>query len=460
MKSQPFYQLISFASQNKIMPFYFLKYLQPTNYFTLNRSRGESIFPIVKHLPKNIIDQLETDNRFECELAQNYDLSWQAIQKGYIGHVETYHSFDKVPLVDEYGFIRKYFSLAWVYYVLLFRLCSLKNPFKELQAFYASSHITRSSYLKRSISYSDWKGFQSTLVKNQPKVSVIIPTLNRYTYLKDVLEDLELQNYKNFEVIVVDQSEPFQEDFYKLFKLDLRVFFQREKALWLARNSAIKTAKGDYLLLFDDDSRVGSHWISNHLKCLDYFNADLSSGVSISKIGAEIPAHYSFFRVSDQLDTGNVLVKKTVFETIGLFDRQFEKQRMGDGEFGLRAYLNGFLNVSNPYSERLHLKVETGGLREMGSWDAFRTKKWFAPKPIPSVLYFYRRYFSSKTAKLALLRTLPISMVPYQFKKDKPLLVIGVLASFLLIPIVLFQVFRSWRLSSEKLQEGALIDWL
>ena len=44
-------------------------------------------------------------------------------------------------------------------------------------------------------------------------VSVVIPTLNRYTYLKDVLEDLEKQDYENFEVIVVDQSEPFQKNF-------------------------------------------------------------------------------------------------------------------------------------------------------------------------------------------------------------------------------------------------------
>jgi glycosyltransferase involved in cell wall biosynthesis len=30
----------------------------------------------------------------------------------------------------------------------------------------------------------------------QPLVSVIIPTLNRYVYLKDVMEDLEKQDYK------------------------------------------------------------------------------------------------------------------------------------------------------------------------------------------------------------------------------------------------------------------------
>lgn len=172
--------------------------------------------------------------------------------------------------------------------------------------------------------------------------------------------------------------------------------------------------------VFDDDSRVDPDWLTNHILCLDFFQADLSSGVSFSRVGARIPEHYSFFRVSDQLDTGNALIKKEVFKDIGLFDRQFEKQRMGDGEFGLRAFLNGYLNVSNPFARRLHLKVKTGGLRQMGSWDAFRTRKFWAPRPIPSVLYFFRSYFGTVKSKFALLRSVPISVMPYQIKKIRP----------------------------------------
>ena len=418
------------------------------------------MYPKVTMLPKNVLKQLEVDNEFESEVSRVYDLSWQAVQRGYIGTVETYKSFKKLPLEDEYRFVSKYFNRAWVVYVLLFRILSFKNPFKEIKAFYLTRHTKRSNYLENPIEDSGWECFQSELVATQPKISVVIPTLNRYVYLKDVLKDLEKQEYTNFEVIVMDQSEPFQESFYASFDLDLKLIYLKEKALWLARNTAIKQAKGEYLLLFDDDSRVDSNWITNHLKCLDYFQAEVSSGVSISKVGAEVPANYRFFRISDQLDTGNVMIKKGVFEAIGLFDRQFEKQRMGDGEFGLRAYLHGFLNVSNPYAKRLHLKVDSGGLREVGSWDAFRTSKWFAPRPIPSVLYFYRSYFGNKAAKLALLRTVPLSIMPYQFKSNKPMLVLGALSSILLLPVVLFQVFKSWHLASKKIKQGPLIEKL
>ncbi len=442
------------------MLFKLLTYLQPTHYFGLPRQNGSFVFPDVSTLPPGDLNYALIDKDYCSEIAKNYDVSWQLIQKGYIGQEQTINTIEAIPIQDQYRFIRKYFHTAWVAYVLALRLLSFNNPFRELQAYYSSRYIKRSRYLETPIPYPNWNGFQSKLLESKPKISIIIPTLNRYNYLQDVLTDLEHQDYTHFEVIVVDQSEPYEASFYSSFKLDMRVYRQKEKALWLARNTAVKAAQGDYLLFFDDDSRVEPNWISMHLKCLDFFKADVSSGVSISKIGDKVPKNYSFFRISDQLDTGNALVKRAVFEQVGLFDRQFEKQRMGDGEFGLRVFLHGFLNVSNPYAKRLHLKVGSGGLRDMGSWDAFRTQKWNAPRPIPSVLYFFRRYFGNQRAKLALLRLVPLSIMPYRFKKNKPLLVLGALISIVLLPLVLFQVIKSWRLSTCKLKQGPLIDTL
>jgi glycosyltransferase involved in cell wall biosynthesis len=442
------------------MLFHHLKYLQPTHYFQLYRKDGTSIFPKYKHLHEEIVAQLQPEPNFKSEKAREYDLSWQAIHKGYTGSAETYTAFEKLPLVDNYLFLRKYFNPAWVLYVLVLRLISFKNPFAEISGWWKSRDARRSNYQEQPLVHQGWTPFQSDLLLEKPKVSVVIPTLNRYEYLKDVLTDLEKQDYRNFEVIVVDQSTPFHEDFYSHFKLDLTLVRQTERALWLARNHAIEISKGEFLLLFDDDSRVAPNWITNHLKCLDFFNAEISSGVSLSAVGAEVPKNYSYFRISDQIDTGNVLLKKQVFRDIGLFDRQFEKQRMGDGEFGLRAYINGFKNISNPFAERIHLKVGSGGLREMGSWDAFRPKKLFAPRPIPSVLYLYRKYFGRKRALLAIYRSVPQSIIPYRYKKNKKMLVLGMLISLFLFPFVVLQVFISWRLATRKLREGAMIEEL
>lgn len=439
------------------MLFEFLKYIRPTWYFNRSTLSGATVFPNPVDLPNKLLALIEFDTDYSCNEAKLRDASWQIFQKGIIGNFKTLNFVEKIAIIDEYRFVRKYHKPHWATYCLLLRLLSFKNPIKEITAWSSTKKIKQVAVFKTSIMHK-WDDFESELLNIQPKVSVIIPTLNRYDYLKDVLTDLEQQEYQNFDVLIIDQSEPFQQEFYKSFNLNLKVQYQEEKALWLARNTAIRISDASYFLLFDDDSRVDKDWISNHLKGLDLFNASVSSGQSISKVGQELPVNYQYFRVSDLLDTGNVLIKRTVFEKIGLFDRQFEKQRMGDGEFGLRAYVHGFLNISNPYATRLHLKVGTGGLRQMGSWDAFRPKKIFAPKPIPSVLYLYRTYFGSKLAILELFKSLPPSIIPYRFKKSKSLLVVGLLISIILTPFLVIQVVTSWRFATKKIKQGALID--
>ncbi|MFN4198208.1 MAG: glycosyltransferase family 2 protein [Flavobacterium sp.] len=312
--------------------------------------------------------------------------------------------------------------------------------------------MKRVDYSREAFECPEYDTFESPLLKSQPLVSIIIPTLNRYDYLADVLRDLERQDYKNFEVLVVDQTDPFQESFYQEWSLDLRYWYQEEKALWKARNEAIQAARSEWVLLYDDDSRIDSNWISEHLKTIDFFQADISSGVSLSVVGAEIPKHYSYFRWSDQLDTGNVLFKKSIFDDIGYFDLQFEKQRMGDGEFGMRAYLNGYKNISNPKAKRIHLKVSQGGLRQMGSWDGWRPKKLFGPRPVPSVLYFSRKYFGRRLSIFFLLHSIIPSILPYKYKGNRILTVLVFLTFPLFFPFIVFQVFYSWYLSTAKLK--------
>ena len=439
------------------MLFSFLKYLQPTHYFGSKTKQGHFVFPKVD---ASIISQFTADNRYNSDIAKEYDQSWRAVQNGFVNFSNCITETAQVSVFDNYVFSRKYFSKAWVFYVFMLRLLSFKNPIKEVSGLLKTRHVQRYKAGSETVKYNDYQNFESQLLVKEPLVSIIIPTLNRYKYLKDVLKDLEQQDYTNFEVIVIDQSVPFKSEFYKGYELNIKAEYQEEKALWLARNSAIKQSKGDYILLFDDDSRIKKDWITQHLKTLNFFNADVSSGVSISKLGDKVPVHYAYFKISDQLDTGNVLLKKDIFKDIGLFDRQFEKQRMGDGEFGLRTLLNGYKNISNPYAKRLHLKVGSGGLREMGSWDAFRTKNLFQPRPIPSVLYFYRRYFGKKQSLLSVLRTVPISVVPYKYKSNKPMLLLSSFIAILLFPLIVVQVLKSWRLSSKKLNEGAKIEKL
>lgn len=445
------------------MIFNFLKYIKPIWYFNLKPQRDNCYFPTESQLIAAGY-KLEKDENYKSQDAQQRDLAWRAFQLGFISK-EQKPGLDiwrkvKLPIVDEYYFIRKNYHKAWVGYILLCRVLTFKNPLIEIHAFIKTRNAKRENFAKNHFQYTDYDAFESDLIKQDPLISVIIPTLNRYDYLKDVFKDLENQTYKNFEVIVVDQTDDFQDHFYKGWNLDLTYWYQEEKALWKARNEAIKSAKGDYILMSEDDIRIPHNFIENHIKTLDFFKSDVSCGVFFPE-GSEIPKERNYFKYSEQFATGNAFLKKSIFTEIGLYDRQFEKQRMGDNEFGLRCFLNGFKLISNPIAYCLDVKAPQGGLRqEGGSWDSWRPKKLLAPRPVPSVLYFSRYYFGSKNTLRLIMTSIMPSIIPYRFKRHRALRLLSLVLFPVLLPLVSYQVFLSWRQASVKIKEGALIEQL
>jgi glycosyltransferase involved in cell wall biosynthesis len=447
--------------------FKFIRYTQPGWQFNIKPSKDISHSTCLYHpefLPLNDIT-VEADEAFETTSAQYADIGYRAWNKGHLTWTDkdTEKKIQDLPaptLKDEYTFIFKYWGKPWALFALLQRLFSLNNPVSEINAYSKASSKKRINPYNEPISRRDYFAYQSALVASEPLVAVIIPTLNRYVYLKDVLEDLQKQDYKNFEVIIVDQSNPFDESFYKQFDLKLKVIQQKERLLWTARNKAVKATQAEYLLFFDDDSRVEADWITQHLKCLDYFNCDISAGVSLAKVGMKISQSYNYFRWADQFDSGNAMVKRNVFKEIGLFDEKFNKQRMGDGEFGIRAYLNGYRSISNPYASRVHLKVPAGGLREMGSWDGFRPKKWFAPKPIPSVVFLYKKYYPQKLYKSVILLGIMLSNVHYKNKGSNKMLALSVFLTVVKAPLLCIQFSQSLSKANEMLKNDGTIEYL
>ena len=212
----------------------------------------------------------ESNVGYSLKESELMDLAYRCLQSGWIPEAMCERNALQDQIIssvgDNYIFINRYFSKLQVLWVLIMRLFSFKNPSIEIYSFLKSLKYKRVKI--KSKEYIEFEKFDSILIQSKPVVSVIIPTLNRYEYLRDVLADLEKQDYTDFEVIVCDQSEPINEIFYEGWNLNIHLIKQDEKALWLARNRCIKQAKGDYILLFDDDSRVESNWIYNHLKCL------------------------------------------------------------------------------------------------------------------------------------------------------------------------------------------------
>ena len=437
-----------------------LKFIKPLWYFHLRHDKN-LIWPDSNYVtPKPFLD-----NRYETVQAMFSEASYVALMNGSVlaNSQKVYLpkeivNFEHSPN-DEFRFIRKFFNPMWSVGYLVYRIVTLKSIYKSIVAFMNTFFLKR---IKISYTFRETKlklNESKILFEDKKKVRIIIPTYNRYSVLYSLLKDLEGQTYTNFSVTVIDQSENFNRNFYTDFGIQIDLIRQEKPGLWKARNNAIKNTHEEVIALLDDDSRIEKDWILKHLNCLNYFSAEISAGVSLSKKGAKTPFNYRFYRDSDQLDTGNVVIYRRVFRICGLFDEQYEGMRMGDAEFGLRAFQKGVVSISNPEAYRVHLKTSKGGLRDLGSWDAFRQINFLKPRPIPSVLYYARKNFGDYNALIFLIINLPLSFSTYSKKTDSIHLVVSLLIFTLFFPLIVVQTFISWKISSSILSEGHKIPY-
>lgn len=419
-----------------------LKILNPLWYYNLkSKTPQEFYFPDYCQLSYKEKLLINVDATYET--LSNLDSAYQAFKKGII-RIESSNKKDLGPslsIKDQYHFVAKNFHRGWSVYFLIQRILLLKNPIKEIHAFISCISIKRNNiYLQ--VAEQDLK---KTTFTTSPKVSIILPTLNRYEFLKDVLVDLSRQSIPPFEIIIVDQSNPKVENFYNSFmQLPLNIIYQDFKGQWTARNEAIKVSSGDYILFIDDDSRIDHDWIEQHLHCIYHFGSDISAGVSINNKSYR-DTEKTFFHWAEEFDSGNAMVRRSVFSHVGLFDNSFDGFRMGDAEFGLRSYLAGLKSISNPFASRIHVPSNKGGMRYWGTRNSFKPISFLNSRPDPGVLYFFNRYFEKKYLCSFLLARIFLSYIPSTLKKTLLGSFIGLLLFIIFSPVWGLTLFLNWK---------------
>ncbi len=111
-------------------------------------------------------------------------------------------------------------------------------------------------------------------VKDYPFFSICIPTYNRANYLKEALESVLSQTYKNYEVIVYDDgSTDSTYQVVKGFKSEKIKYFRGDKNRGrpFARNRCIELSKGDWIVLFDDDDILNRELLSKYAVAINSF---------------------------------------------------------------------------------------------------------------------------------------------------------------------------------------------
>ncbi|MDX9964215.1 glycosyltransferase family 2 protein [Desulfobacter postgatei] len=98
-------------------------------------------------------------------------------------------------------------------------------------------------------------------------ISIVIPTHNRPDFLLEAIRSVKEQTYDNFEVVVVDDGSTPEISVTLLEKeLNRKIVFLRHdlaKGVPKAKNAGINIARGEVILLLDDDDLLMPHTLEN-----------------------------------------------------------------------------------------------------------------------------------------------------------------------------------------------------
>lgn len=201
----------------------------------------------------------------------------------------------------------------------------------------------------------------------QPRVTVLIPTVDRYAYIATLLPQLARQTVPPHEIVIVDQTaqDKRRPDIYAQYPhLPITVLYQDSAGQCSSRNAGIRRATGEFILFIDDDDEIAPNLIEAHLDCLEHFRADVSCGVADEVGAGPLPEAFTRIRTSDVFPTNNSMVRRESLRNSGLFDLAYNRGQRADGDLGMRLHKSGAMMVLNPGISVLHHHAPSGGLRK------------------------------------------------------------------------------------------------
>ena len=307
---------------------------------------------------------------------------------------------------DELRFIRLRFGKKWQLWTSFRALATRRSGLRSV--------FQVNKMLMREVIHTDPVPYQHVNKVpvgdvNNVKVSVLLPTVDRYPYLKVILDQLRSQTQLPHEIIVVDQTAQDDRDelmYGDFADLPLKVIFLDEIGQCSSRNAGLSSASGEYILFLDDDDEIDFDLISKHLQHLRMRYADVSSGVA-NEIGTgALPVDFTFARMSDVFPTNNSMICRDVLTHSGLFDLAYDHGARADADLGMRMYQSGALMMLNPAISVLHHHAPRGGLRlhkaRVVTYAASRASLVKRNIPSATEIYMMHRYFQSKQIRESL----------------------------------------------------------
>lgn len=211
-----------------------------------------------------------------------------------------------------------------------------------------------------------------------PLVSIIVPTYNVKHYIRECIDSILNQTYKNIEIIIVndgstDNSMYMINDY--ITSIDkIKVINQENQGLSAARNSGIEKANGKYIAMIDSDDKIKPDFIKNLVKTAMQTNADIVRG-SFRDFHGNIPAGWVADFVTDP-NTGPQVLDQFLDQNTSfvvwssLYSREFLNNNnlrftpgilLEDGDFTCRAYMAAGVVITTQYTDYMY-RIRSGSI--------------------------------------------------------------------------------------------------
>lgn len=282
-----------------------------------------------------------------------------------------------------------------------------------------ADHLTKLGY--RNFEIESTRAFATIFrikyeLTSRPLVSIIIPNKDHVDNLSRCVESIiNLSTYDNYEIVIVENNSETAEirTYYEEISRHPRVQVVEYKGDFnysKINNFGVQYAKGEYLLLLNNDTEVITpDWMEELLMYamrkdvgvvgakLYYPDKTIQHAGIVIGLGAHRTAGHTHYRIPEAnvgymgrlcyaqdvtaVTGACMMVSKALYEELGGLDESFTVA-LNDVDFCLRVREKGFLNIFTPFAELYHYESKSRGsdkkderaLRYQQESDRFRVK--------------------------------------------------------------------------------------
>lgn len=261
---------------------------------------------------------------------------------------------------------------------------------KDLEGLTLKEHIYNVMTAHQAVVEGYEKRNQFPVIKlpevEAPDVSIVIPVHNKLELTYHCLASLILAHNKaSYEVIVVDDCSTDRTTELSDIVENVNVIVNEHNLGFLRNcNKAAKEARGDYLVMLNNDTEVTSGWLD---EMLDTFKRFDNVGMAGSKLiypdgklqeaggivwgngqpwnlgnrGNPQAPEWCYARQADYLSGASLMVPRVIWEEVGGFSDEFAPAYYEDTDLAFKIREYGYKTVYAPYSVVVHFEGMSNG---------------------------------------------------------------------------------------------------